>query len=71
MSVPLTDSIRAKLYDWQSKLIDLSFQNPVLNFHTESSFLEIVSEVPSEVFRTLYLNEHPMGFLEQNAQLQN
>ena len=71
MSVPLTDDIRAKLYDWQSKLIDLSFRNSVLNFNSQSKSLEIVTEIPSEVFRTLYLDEHPMGFLEQSVQPEN
>ncbi len=71
MSVPLTDDIRAKLYDWQSKLIDLSFRNSVLNFNSQSKALEIVTEIPSEVFRTLYLDEHPMGFLEQSVQPEN
>ena len=71
MSVPLTDDIRAKLHDWQSKLIDLSFRNSILNFDARSKFLEIVTEIPSEVFRTLYLDEHPMGFLEQSVQPEN
>ena len=71
MSVPLTDDIRAKLYDWQGKLIDLSFRNSVLNFNSQSKSLEIVTEIPSEVFRTLYLDEHPMGFLEQSVQPEN
>jgi very-short-patch-repair endonuclease len=71
MSVPLTDHIRAKLYDWQKKFVDLSFQNPVLNFNSDSKSLEIVTEIPSEVFRTLYLDEQPMGFLERNIQPEN
>ncbi len=71
MSVPLTDDIRARLHDWQSKLIDLSFRNSILNFDARSKFLEIVTEIPSEVFRTLYLDEHPMGFLEQSVQPEN
>jgi len=71
MSVPLTDVIRAKIYDWQKKLIDLSSQNPLLDFKNHLKTLEIVTEIPSEVFRTLYLDEQSIGFLEQNSQPEN
>src|SRR5262245_36880804 len=71
MSVPLTDDIRARIYDWQKKLIDLSSQNSLLNFKNQPKTLEIVTEIPSEVFRILYLDEQPMGFLEQSAQPEN
>src|SRR5262245_11920915 len=71
MSVPLTDVIRARIYDWQKKLIDLSSQNPLLNFKNQPKTLEIFTEIPSEVFRTLYLDEQSMGFLEQSPQPEN
>lgn len=72
MSAPLTDVIRAKIYDWQNKLIDLSSQNPLLNFFkNQPKTLEIVTEIPSDVFRTLYLDEQPMAFLEQNGHPEN
>jgi very-short-patch-repair endonuclease len=71
MSVPLTDVIRARISDWQKKLIDLSAQNPLLNFKNQPKTLEIVTEIPSDVFRTLYLDEHSMGFLEKTVHPEN
>ncbi len=47
----------------------MSFRNPFLNFKPRRrTTLEIVNEIASEVFRTLYLDEEPIGFLEQNDQ---
>lgn len=63
------DSIlQRKISGWRNKLIDLSKRNRLLNFRTTTvSSLEIVDELPSEVYRSLVNQEKLFEFLPREG----
>ena len=55
-----------RLVNWRNKLIDLSKRNRLLNFKpTKVTTVRIIEELPTEVFRTLVIDEDEMIFLPQ------
>ncbi len=70
MSATVRDFVLRKLEDWKNKLIDMSFRNPFINFKPlKKTTLQIINELPNEVFRHLYLNEKQMSFLSLKGEL--
>jgi len=68
MSTPAPPSsldarISASLDNWKRKLLDLTKRNRLLNFKINKvTTITIVDELPTEVFRRLYLAEESLGF---------
>lgn len=59
----LAARIAASADAWKRKLLDLTKRNRALNFRpTKVSTVAIVDELPSEIFRQLYLHEHKLRF---------
>ena len=55
--------LAASIANWKRNLLDLTRRNRALNFKpTKVSTVAIVDELPSEVFRHIYINEAPMRF---------
>ncbi len=53
-----------RLINWRNKLIDLSKRNRLLNFKpTKVTTVKVIEELPTEVFRTLVIDEDEMEFL--------
>jgi very-short-patch-repair endonuclease len=67
-----SDPVRYRLDKWQRQLIDLSSRNRLLNFKpTRVTTVRVVDELPTEVFRSLYLESRSMRFLPlQEPQLE-
>src|SRR5919108_1334849 len=60
----LRSRIAASIENWKRQLLDLSKRNRLLHFRgTTVSTVTIVDELPTEVFRKLYIAEQPMRFL--------
>jgi len=58
------NTIEKKLNDWKNKLIDLSRRNRLLNFKkNRSSTLKIIDEIPSEIYKSLVVDEEAFDFL--------
>src|SRR5258705_3654000 len=57
------ERVKASIENWKRKLLDLTKRNRALNFKVNKvSTITIVDELPAEVFRQLYLQEHAMRF---------
>ena len=55
------ERVKASIENWKRKLLDLTKRNRALNFKVNKvSTITIVDELPAEVFRQLYLQEHAM-----------
>ncbi|MBI1763645.1 MAG: DUF3320 domain-containing protein [Acidobacteria bacterium] len=64
----MTDPIRFRLEAWKRKLIDLTKRNRLLNFKpTRVTTIRIIDELPTEVFRTLWLQNQTMTFQPNSA----
>src|SRR5919106_2062359 len=60
----LRSRIAASIENWKRKLLDLTKRNRLLHFRVNTvSTVTIVDELPTEVFRRLYIAEQPMRFL--------
>ena len=60
----MPDAVHSRLDHWKRQLIDLSKRNRLLNFKpTRVTTIQIVDELPTEVFRTLQLDRRAMTFL--------
>jgi very-short-patch-repair endonuclease/DNA polymerase III delta prime subunit len=63
MPTPLDLKVRQQIEDWKRQLLDLTRRNRLLNFRpTPRSTIAILDELPSEVFRSLWLDEVAMRF---------
>jgi very-short-patch-repair endonuclease len=61
----VSDPILARLDHWQRQLIDLTKRNRLLNYKpTRVTTIRIVDELPTEVFRRLFIERRPMTFNE-------
>lgn len=59
----LNRRISAAIEAWKVKLLDLTKRNRLLNFKVNKvSTVEVVDEVPAQIFRNLYLEERSMRF---------
>ncbi|WP_026462143.1 DUF3320 domain-containing protein [Adhaeribacter aquaticus] len=63
--MPVSDNlIAAKLEAARRELLDLSLRNPLLNYRPlKSRGIEVVNEIPAEIFRILVKEGKPMSFL--------
>lgn len=53
-----------KIEDWKNKLIDLSRRNRLLNFKpTKVTTIKIIDELPSEIFKSLVIDNKSFHFL--------
>ncbi|RKU31332.1 DUF3320 domain-containing protein [Candidatus Poribacteria bacterium] len=56
-------SIRQELHAAREKLLDLTLRNKLLNYRTSKlRTIQVVDEIPKEIFDILVLNEHGMHF---------
>lgn len=66
------NNIDKRIIRWKEKLIDLSKRNRLLNFRlTKGSTLKIIDEMPPEIFKILYCDNHQMQFLPIKVNSEN
>jgi len=60
----MSQILEERLKRWKEKLIDLSKRNRLLNFRqTKVTTVKIVDEIPSEIYKLVYLDGQTMEFL--------
>lgn len=60
----MSNVVEERIKRWKNKLIDLSKRNRLLNFKpTKVTTICIVDEIPTEVYRTMVIDEKQMSFL--------
>ena len=58
-----------KIESWKNKLIDLSRRNRLLNFRpTKVTTIKIVDEIPSEIFKSLVIDNKSFHFLSKQEE---
>ena len=58
--------ILSKIEIWKKNLLDLSQRNPLISYKSpKRTSIEIIDEIPSEIFNQLVVNEEKFGFSEK------
>ena len=61
--MPNADAVASRLEADRKALLDLSLRNPLLNYRPRARRLDIVGELPAQVYRSLVVERKRMAFL--------